>query len=143
MPILKAKHVTVIVDRGMSEKIAVTVFEHEIEVLRKVHVGGVTIVEGEDYAPVDIDVDSEFARLQNRYVSIDRNGNPETPAKDVYRNAKELADAIKAFGAVEQKPAAAAKTGKAAAKTGKAAANTTSEEGESSPDGQGWTGGDE
>ena len=143
MPILKAKHVTVIVDRGMSEKIAVTVFEHEIEVLRKVHVGGVTIVEGEDYAPVDVDVDAEYARLMNRYVSIDRNGNPETPAKDVYRNAKELADAINSFGAVEQKPAAAAKTGKAAAKTGKAAAKTAGEEGESSPDDQGWTGGDE
>ena len=127
MPTLEAKHVTVIVDRGMSEKIAVTVFEHEIEVLKKVHVGGVTIVEGEDYAPVDIDVDAEFARLMNRYVSIDRNGNPETPAKDVYRNAKELADAIKDFGAVEQKPAAA-KTGKAAAKTGKAAAKTAGED---------------
>lgn len=64
-----AKHVTVLVRRDMAEVIPVTVFEHEVEVLKDVHgEGAIDLIENQpDHPPVEIDTAEEFDRLKGRY----------------------------------------------------------------------------
>ncbi len=64
-----AKHVTVLVRRDMAEVIPVTVFEHEVEVLKDVHGDGAieAAEDQQDFAPVEIDSGEEFDRLKARY----------------------------------------------------------------------------
>lgn len=65
------KHVTVLVDRDMAEKIPTTAFEHEVEVLKEIHgEGKITLVTtAADFPPIEIDAEEEFSRLMNAYGS--------------------------------------------------------------------------
>lgn len=64
-----AKHVVALVHRDMAEIIAVTVFEHELEILKDVHGDGKVslAVDQPDFAPIEIDAEEEFGRLMQSY----------------------------------------------------------------------------
>jgi hypothetical protein len=102
-----AKHVTVLVDRDMAEKIPTTAFEHEVEILKDIHgEGKITLVtSAPDFPAIEIDAEEEFARLMNAYGSNDQG---QFYAERVFgRTARGLE-------AYAHRPAKAGKAGKAA-----------------------------
>jgi len=66
---IKARFVTAIVDRGPMEKSPVTVFKHELPVLRAIHGEDnvIAIGEAKDSKPVTVRLADEYARLGGRY----------------------------------------------------------------------------
>ena len=68
-----AKHVSALVRRDMAEVLSVAVFEHEIEILKDIHGdGNIELIDGPDYAPVEIESAEEMDRLANTYGANDQ-----------------------------------------------------------------------
>lgn len=63
---MQAKHVNVLIHRGMAETIPVTVFEHEVDLLRDVH-GQVDLADEQPDTVVEIDAEEEYDRLKLKY----------------------------------------------------------------------------
>lgn len=64
-----AKHIRALVRRDMAETISISVFEHELEVLKDIHgEANISVVDPlPDVAPVEIDSGEEFDRLSQYY----------------------------------------------------------------------------
>jgi len=69
---MQARYVDVLLRRNMAETLALTVYEHEVEVLKDVHGdAAVEVVGRADYPPVELDAADEYNRLKTRFGAND------------------------------------------------------------------------
>lgn len=75
---VKQPYLIVMLRRSENEKTPLTVFPHEIDVLKALH-GEDSIIETDDNPPVkssEFDTEEEYSRLQGMYIGNDKVPNP-------------------------------------------------------------------
>lgn len=106
---MQVKYARALIHRDMAEEIPVTVFEHEIGILKDIHGdANVTVVDG-DFGAAEIDAGEEYDRLMNCY------GRNDAGQPFVERIIGIGADSLEAFGTDEAPKKKAGRSKKAEA----------------------------